>query len=230
MRIARDNGMHNNNEIDRKKFKSMKVSVQEIYLTETELNQMLDLNLSDQPEMDLARDIFLIGCYTAQRFSDYSRIKKDNIRQLSDGTMVVDIIQKKTGEQVLIPMRPELVKLLEKYDYNVPRIFEQKLNMRIKNVGELAKVTTPIIWEEIRGGLKVTSTIPKNKLIKTHTARRTGCTNMHLAGVPTISIMKISGHKSEREFLSYIKASKEQTAQILNTHPYFTQAKLKAIS
>jgi integrase len=227
MRIARDNGMHDNNEMDRKKFKSMKVSVQEIYLTETELTQMLELDLSDQPEKEVARNVFLIGCYTAQRFSDYSRIKKDNIRKLNDGTMVIDLIQKKTGEQVLIPMRPELITLLEKYDYNVPKIFEQKLNKRIKDVGEDAKITAPIIREKIQGGLKVTTTVPKNKLIKTHTARRTGCTNMFLGGVPTLSIMKISGHKTEREFLSYIKTSKEQTAQTLNTHPYFTQSKLK---
>jgi integrase len=229
MRVARDNGMHNNNEMDRKKFKSMKVTVNEIYLDETELNQMLELDLSGQHEKELARDVFLIGCYTAQRFSDYSRIRKENIRKLSDGTMVIDIIQKKTGEQVLIPMRLELIKLLEKYEYNVPKIFEQKLNKRIKDVGEDAKITMPVIREKIQGGLKVASSIPKNKLIKTHTARRSGCTNMYLGGVPTLGIMKISGHKTEREFLSYIKTSKEQTAQTLNSHPYFTQRRMKVI-
>jgi hypothetical protein len=50
---------------------------------------------------------------------------------------------------------------------------------------------------------------------------------MQLAGVPTLDIMKISGHKTEREFLAYIKTSKEQTAQTLNTHPYFTRSLLK---
>lgn len=229
MRIARDNGLHHNNEVDRKKFKSMKVSVHEIYLTETEVKKMFDLNLSELPRLERARDVFLIGCYTAQRFSDYSRIRKENIRKLNDGTMVVDIIQQKTGEQVLIPMRPELVFLLEKYEYNVPKVLEQKLNMAIKDVGELALITTPIIREGTRGGLKVVTKVTKNKLIKTHTARRTGCTNMYLAGVPTLGIMKISGHKTEREFLTYIKTSKEQTAQTLNTHPYFTQSKLKVV-
>lgn len=229
MRIARDQGLHSNTEIDRKKFKSMKVSVQDIYLTEAELSRMYELDLSEMSELDLARDIFLIGCYTAQRYSDYSRIRKENVRQLNDGTKVIDIIQTKTGEQVLIPIRPELKFLLEKYDYDLPRTHEQKVNQRIKIVGEKAKITTPIIREVVKGGLKVTTTVPKNKLIKTHTARRTGCTNMFNAGVPTLSIMKISGHKTEREFLSYIKITKEQTAQTLNAHPYFTQSKLKAV-
>jgi integrase len=230
MRNARDEGLHHNNEIDRKKFRSIKVPVQNIYLSETELGKLYELDLSDKTEWDLARDVFLIGCYTAQRFSDYSRIRKENLRELNDGTKVIDLIQKKTGEQVLIPIRPELMKLLEKYDFNLPKTFEQKVNKRIKDVGEKAKIVEPVVQEVIRGGLKVTSEIPKNKLIKTHTARRTGCTNMYLAGIPIIGIMKISGHKSEREFLSYIKISKEETAITLQNHPYFTQNHLKVVS
>ena len=229
MRISRDLGLHSNMEVERKKFKTMKVSVQNIYLTETELNQLLEFDLSESPELDITRDVFLIGCYTAQRFSDYSRIRKENIRKLNDGTMVIDLIQRKTGEQVLIPMRSELIKLLEKYDYNLPRTFEQKVNKRIKDIAHDAKIRTPVVYEEIRGGLKVSSTIPKNKLIKTHTARRTGCTNMYLAGVPIIGIMKISGHKSEREFLSYIKVSKEESALTLSNHSYFNQSNMKVV-
>jgi integrase len=229
MRIARDMGLHSNNEIDRKKFKSIKVPVQEIYLTEAEVSAMYELDLRDRPEMDVARDVFLIGCYTAQRFSDYSRINKNNIRDLGGGVVVIDLIQKKTGEQVLIPIRPELKTLLEKYDYNLPKTFEQKVNLKIKDVGKEAGITGTINKEEIKGGLKVKRSVPKNELIKTHTARRTGCTNMYLGGVNVIDIMKISGHKTEREFLSYIKVSKEETAQALNSHPYFTQSNLKVV-
>lgn len=229
MRAARDQGLHKNSEIDRKKFKSMKVPVSNIYLTESELEKLAALDLSEKKEMDIARDVFLIGCYTAQRFSDYSRINKDNIRELNNGEKVIEIIQKKTGEQVLIPMKPELVTLLEKYDYTVPKIFEQKLNKSIKIIAADAKITAPVVKEVIRGGLKVSATLPKNKLIMTHTARRTGCTNMYLAKVNVLDIMKISGHKTEREFLSYIKVTKEETAQALTSHPYFTGTKLKAV-
>jgi len=50
---------------------------------------------------------------------------------------------------------------------------------------------------------------------------------MYLEGIPTIDIMKISGHKTEREFLKYIKVSKEETAVILSDHPYFVGNTLK---
>lgn len=223
MRTARDQGLHSNMEIERKRFKSIKVPVQEIYLTEDELQKMFDLDLSDRRELEIARDVFLVGCYTAQRYSDYSRINSSHIRDLGDGVKVIDLIQKKTGEQVLIPMRAELIQILEKYGYNLPRTFEQKVNSRIKDVGALAGITAIINKEEVRGGLKVLRKVPKNELIKTHTARRSGCTNMYLGHVNHIDIMKISGHKTEREFLAYIKVSKEQTAQRLNTHPYFTK-------
>ena len=227
MRFARDEGRHNNKEIDRKKFKILKVEVQNIYLDENELQRMFELDLSDNEVFEIARDVFLIGCYTAQRFSDYSRIKKENIRTLSGGAKVIDIIQKKTGEQVIIPISTKLDVLLRKYDYNVPKIFEQKLNDNIKKVGEKAKIKEPVSIEKTKGGLIVKETIHKHDLIKTHTARRSGCTNMYKAGIPSIAIMKISGHKTESEFLNYIKVTKEETARNLINHPYFSSAIMK---
>ena len=173
-------------------------------------------------------DIFLIGCYTGQRFSDYSRINSQYIKEVNGGK-IIDMIQKKTGEQVLIPVRPELEAILKKYNYNPPRTHEQKVNERIKLVCKKAEINELIETEEIKGGLKVTQCIAKHLLIKTHTARRTGATLMFLAGIPTISIMKITGHKTEREFLKYIRVTKEETAQTLMNHPYFNTVPLKIV-
>jgi hypothetical protein len=52
---------------------------------------------------------------------------------------------------------------------------------------------------------------------------------MYLASVPSLDIMKISGHKTEREFLNYIKVGKEETAQNLAKHPYFNGSLLKIV-
>ena len=72
MRCAKDEGLHTNSEIERKKFKVLKTQVENIYLTDKEVNKLRFLDLSEKPLLDIARDIFLIGCYTAQRFSDFS--------------------------------------------------------------------------------------------------------------------------------------------------------------
>jgi hypothetical protein len=56
---------------------------------------------------------------------------------------------------------------------------------------------------------------------------RAGCTLMYLSGVPTIDLMKILDHKSERGFLNYENVGKEETAQNLSKHPYFMGSHLK---
>lgn len=221
MRQAREEGLHNNTEYQRKSFEAMAVKVDNIYLTEAELKRLFDLDLSNNKPFELIRDVFLCGCYTAQRFGDYSRINKTHIRTLENDKKVIDLIQQKTGEKVVIPVRHELEIILSRYDYTLPKTFEQKVNEKIKIIGEMAKITEVVSYEESRGGLRVKKSMKKNQLIKTHTARRSGCTNMYLAGIPTIDIMKISGHKTEREFLKYIKVSKEETAVNLSNHPFF---------
>ena len=89
----------------------------------------------------------------------------------------------------------------------------------------MAGITEPVEVEQMENGRLVKKVVPKNELVKTHTARRSGATNMYLAGIPAISIMKITGHKTEREFMKYIKASEEETAIELMNHPYFSGKK-----
>ena len=72
-----------------------------------------------------------------------------------------------------------------------------------------------------KNGMLINMDILKYHLVTTHTARRSGATNMYLAGVPTLDIMKITGHRTESSFLTYIKVTKQETAEKLNLHPYF---------
>jgi len=229
LRQSRDEGLHNNTEIERKAFRAISEPSESIYLTEKELVSFYKLDLSESKHLDVARDVFLCGCYTAQRYSDYSRISKEMIKKYS-GNKVIELIQQKTGEKCIIPIRHELDAILKKYDYTLPKTYEQKINKYIKEVGEKAGITEVIHYEQNKGGLKVKTKIKKCELIKTHSARRSGCTLMYLAGIPVIDIMKISGHKTEKEFLKYIKVSKEQTAVNLASHPYFIGKTLKAVN
>jgi Phage integrase family/Phage integrase SAM-like domain len=229
LRQAREEGLPVNNEVERKAFKVLSEQVDAIYLTDTEVKKLFALDLSKLPLVKIARDVFLVGVYTAQRYSDYSRITKDNIRTYS-GNKVIELIQKKTGEKCIIPIRPELEEILSRYDYTLPKTFEQKINDRIKIAGKEAGITEVIHYEKNKGGLIVKQKAAKHQLIKTHTARRTGCTLMYLAGIPVIDIMKVSGHKTEKEFLKYVRVTKEQTAVNLASHPYFANANLKVVA
>ncbi|WP_367950315.1 tyrosine-type recombinase/integrase [uncultured Alistipes sp.] len=157
-----------------------------------------------------------------QRFSDYSTINEGNIRTLENGQQVIDLKQQKTGNHVVIPVRPELQAILEKYDNRLPRTYEQKVNHLIKEIAREAGITEKVEVSYIENGEKKSRLVEKCDLVKTHTARRSGATNMYLAGIPTIAIMKITGHKTEREFMKYIKITEEQTALELMSHPYFS--------
>ena len=222
MRVSRDEGYHNNGEIEKRKFKVVTAKVDNIYLTEVELTAIYKLDLSEKKHLDAARDVFLMGCYTSQRYSDYSIIGEQNIRQLNSGETVIDLKQIKTGNRVIVPARKEVLEILAKYDNRLPKTYEQKVNKYIKEVVALAEITELIEVEQMENGRLVKSLVPKNELVKTHTARRSGATNMYLAGIPSIAIMKITGHKTEREFMKYIKASEEETAMELMSHPYFS--------
>ncbi|WP_461641114.1 hypothetical protein [Labilibaculum euxinus] len=88
---------------------------------------------------------------------------------------------------------------------------DQTINYKIKDVSELTELGDKKTTKS-KGGLKVYKQAPKYTLIKTHTVRRSFCTNAYLAGVPVIDIMSISTHTTESSNMRYIKITKEQQA------------------
>ena len=222
MRASMDEGLHSNDAFSKENFPAYQVETDEVYLTEDELIKLENLDLSDHPEWILYRDIFLIGCYTAQRVSDYNEISAFHIGKLDNGKPSLTIYHQRKGSQkVIIPMKTALKRLLQKYNYSPPRIVEQTLNDNIKDICELAKINDMIEIEEVIGGSRVRDLKPKHAMVSSHTARRTGATNMYLGGVRPIDIMTLTGHKKESTFLKYIRIGKEETANRLSEHAYF---------
>lgn len=218
--------LHTNLQYKQSGFVAMQVESPAIYLNEREILLLENVDLSNRlKSWGEARDIFLAGYYVAQRFSDYSRLTAQHIKETGKGNAVIDLIQKKTGQRVIIPLRPKLKAILDKYGGKLPKLAEQTLNEKIKLVGELAGIDATETTEVIRGGLKVKKQTPKYKLIQTHTARRSGATNMYLAGLPLNDIKKITGHTSLKHLLNYIKVTKEETADRVALHPFFTGEK-----
>ena len=86
----------------------------------------------------------------------------------------------------------------------------------------MAGIDDSFVITATKGGKRVTEVFKKWELITTHTARRSFATNAYLQNVPTISIMKITGHRTEKSFLKYIKISQEDNANKLINHPFFS--------
>lgn len=68
------------------------------------------------------------------------------------------------------------------------------------------------------GRLSTKPELPLYECVSSHTARRSFATNYYLQGFPTIDLMKIAGHKTEKAFLKYIRVSKLDSAKRLSAH------------
>lgn len=193
-----------------------------IYLSENELNQMLELDLSDKKHYELARDIFLIGCYTGQRISDYNGLTAASIKKIN-GRDFFSIKQKKTGARVNCPITKEIKQIMDLRHNGLPpkKILEKDLNKYIKKIGEKLKLNQKIECIKRKGGKEIKEYISKSELIHSHTARRSFCTNMYLKKMPVFDIMHFSGHKTEREFYKYIRIAGEQRASHIVDSGFF---------
>jgi len=227
---ATEAGINSNMDFKNRKFAVPSEDVEKIYLRESELLALYKLDLASFPGLEAARDLFLVGCYTALRYSDYTNIQPENIVSTDQGS-VIKITTQKTGQRVVIPLHHVVREILQKYDNQLPKaISNQKTNDHLKELGKRAGITEKVSITKMTGGVRRTLTRSKYELISSHTARRTGATNMYLAGIPAHSIMKITGHKSEQSFIRYLRFDEEDNALILQNNPYFQgKSNLKAV-
>lgn len=196
------------------RFKVLKEDADSIYLTEPDLQRLNELDLSKQPRLERVRDLFLVGCYTGLRFSDFTAIRPEHIKE-----GLIRMEQFKTMGKVVIPCHPVVTALLQKYNGQLPQaISNQKMNDYLKEVCQLAGLTSREGKGITKGGVRVVRSLEKWQLVSTHTARRSFATNMYLLGVPAITIMRITGHKTEKAFMRYIKLDEEQHAKIIALH------------
>lgn len=224
MRKALSEGKHKNRQFMEGAFSGFSEDSHAIYLTTDEVEKIYNFDLKTYPRMELARDAFIVLCETALRISDYKQIDI-NIRE-RNGKKYIHIYQSKTNDVVIIPLTVRMDAILTKYDGKLPRIPEQHVNRDIKVIAKWCGITEEIHWPAQKFGKKYTASAKKFELITNHTGRRTACTNMYLAGIPTIDIMKISGHRTEKSFLTYIRITAEETAERLSEHPYYSGLKV----
>lgn len=206
-------------------FHTVSEESQTVYLDEKELDFLYKLDLSKDERLDRTRDLFLVGCWTGLRFSDVTRIKPEFIQN-----DILTIVQQKTGGRVAIPLHPVVKSILEKYNGNLPEcVSNQKFNAALKDLGKYADLNERVFKSITKGGQKETTIYKKWELITSHTARRSFATNLYKSGFPSISIMQITGHKTEKAFLKYIKVTTEEHAKLLQMHWAKNGSLLKAV-
>lgn len=194
-----------------KKFKVLSEDAETIYLTEKEIDTLMALDLSNNFKLERVRDLFVVGCFTGLRFSDFTQIRQENIK-----TDYIQIKTKKTSQNVIIPLHHCVRMILDKYkEYPnslPPSISNQKMNNYLKDIGKLGGFNEDIVITKQKGNNKIEKVYKKYELLTTHGARRSFSTNLFKQGFPAISIMKITGHKTEKAFMRYIKINEAENA------------------
>ena len=225
MYAAKDMKLHNNREIENKDFSANYEDVDNVYLTEERIDVLYNMDLSKHTAWEKIRDVFIVGCLTGQRVSDYKRINSNMIVKLDNKLDYIELTQEKTEKTVYIPLDWRIKNILDKYEGTLPKVYDQKINDIIKKICEQAGFIELVDTTKRRAGLKATISKRFCDMVKTHTARRSLCTNMYKSGARLSYIMTISGHESEDQLKTYLKLNDKEKAMLADDG-YFKRVKM----
>jgi integrase len=214
-RTAYKKKLHKNNCFDEDWFDIPSEDTVDIFLSIAELKALAKKNLLNK-SMDLARDWFIIDCFTGLRISDLVLLDKQNLQK-----GFITISNEKTNVQVTIPVHPLVQDVIKKYKGFPPKITSQEINREIKKAAELAKINDTFLWQITKGGKRVNEYIPKYQMVSCHTSRRSFITNLLLNQVPDNIVMQLAGIKKHSTLLKYKKATPMQTAELMKDHAFF---------
>ena len=170
-------------------------------------------------EFKVYKDSFIVSSYTGLRYSDIARLQQ---KHLDFDNKLLTIVTQKTNTLVVIPMHPKVEAIFRKYGNQPPAVqSNQSTNRVLKKLCRKAGITNFVSVVETSGGIKHEITHEKCDMVTSHTARRSFATNAYRAGIPSLSIMQITGHSTETSFMKYIRISKEENAIALSRHTFF---------
>lgn len=237
-KIIEIEGLPINPQYRHSEFSTISNITKDVYLTEEEINKVYNHDFSHSERLDNVRDNFIFGLRTGLRISDFLSLEKYNF--VGD---YIEITTKKTAHPVVIPMHQQLKEILAKRNGNLPKqISDAKFNEYLKTVCQ------DVGFKEMTEGAKMVNkkddtdffpdaklisknksrkifgTYPKYELITSHTCRRSFASNLY-GEISNITIMAITGHKTETQFLKYIKITPRENAEKLKE--YWKNEKLK---
>lgn len=123
-------------------------------------------------------------CFTGLAYIDCKLLRKEYVVEDEQGNKWIDTKRFKTGINCKIPLLPVSEHILEKYDYTLPVISNQKMNGYLKELGDIC-------------GIK--------KDLHTHVARHTAATLFLNNNVELNSVSKILGHTNIKMTQRYAK-------------------------
>lgn len=147
------------------------------FLTNEQVRKLADCPYYDN-RLQRVVDCFLVQVYTGMAYNELVAFRqKEHIKTDAKGMAWIMIYRGKTNELSTIPLLKTARELMEKYNYQLPVVSNQKMNDYIKEAAIVAGVE-------------------KAEEISTHVARKTAGMYLLNAGLRIESVSKILGHKS----------------------------------
>lgn len=219
MNAATERGLNSNLLFRTKSFGKPHEDVHKVFLTMPEIKKIAMCDLGDDKMKNIVRDYFIISCLTSLRYSDFINIRPEHIKENT-----INMITKKTGEPVIIPISSMVKNIFEKYQYQLPKApCNQVFNRVLKEVGKIAEIDEEVTVSKTVAGVKQSMAFKKYQLLTAHTGRRSMISNCILEGIPTPSIMLISAHKNLKVFQGYVRMNQVQNAEALSQHSFFNK-------
>jgi integrase len=215
--IARDaklKGLPVHPHIEHPNFFVPKITADSIYLKDEEINTIFNHDFKGVERLENTRDLFIIGLRTGLRISDFLRLKDANIKN-----GYIEIETQKTGQTVTIPLHKQVKAILEKRNGFPRAISDQKFNEHVKELCRVAKFTALTPGSKINKDTKrkEEGIFAKWELVSSHICRRSFATNLY-GHLDNLTIMGVTGHQTETQFLKYVKITSTEKAEKLKDY------------
>lgn len=110
----------------------------QIYLVQSELAKLHKTIINNQ-SLQKVRDLFLLQCYTGMAYADLMKFEQKMVTTYNH-IEFLRYKRKKTGNTGLLPLLPEAKKIIEKYEYCLPKITNECYNRFLKELAMLCDI------------------------------------------------------------------------------------------
>lgn len=201
-----------------------RVITNQVALTIEDLNSLMNFEFENQ-RLEKVRDVFVFACVTGMRFGELSSISKSNV---SDTHIMLKEDKDTSKEPRNIPLTNIARHILQKYDYKLPLIANQKQNEYIKEVFKKMDYNHKVQKVTTKGKENIKEDLFFYDRISTHTARRTFITMMKRQGKSDKLISKITGHTDMKTLNQYYQVDDTQTKEAMD-EVFNVEVKLKVV-